>query len=373
MIFSVSSLFITLIVSTVLILLFYLILFNNKLIFLFRVDLLIVLSLIIILRLFLPFEWPFTITILFPTLMNPIFDFYTYKLVNNFTVLYLLIFIWIIGSIIQTIRFIIQFKKISNIFNILKQTAEKKKLSDFLTIEEKINYPVWIDNEIPCPMILGFKKIILLPKMNLQSKELDFVLFHELNHLKHHDNWIKLITNILLILYWWFPPVYLLCNKIHLVLEMRADKHAIKTLSKLEVADYAKTLTKIQKSISNQQSSIFNNLMISSKFYIEDNSYTLLFRVKYLFNRHYGKRSNVLLIALIVFLPLLSYGVVFEPYFKPPVEGEDYFYASDFERGFLVYHKDGTYTMHIDDKILELGKIDPKEDLAFKDVPIIEE
>ena len=156
---SVSSVFITLIITLLMIFLFYLILFNKKLIFLLRSDLLIVLSFIIIIRLLFPVEWPFTITLPFSWIMNPLQSFLDHKIFDNFSVLSLLFIIWMIGCGIQVFRFIIQLKKINNVFGVLDKTANKKEVSDYLDIDYRFDYPVWFANSIPFPMILGFKTL----------------------------------------------------------------------------------------------------------------------------------------------------------------------------------------------------------------------
>ncbi len=153
MILSVSSIFITLIMGTILIFLLYLLLFNEKLIYLLRADLLFSLSLIIILRLLIPFEWPFTITIPFSWIMNPLQLLLDFEIFRVFSIKNSLFFIWIIGSLIQFIRFLFQLKKISNIFDVLKKSSKKKRMSDYMNVENSYNYQIWIDNTISSPMI----------------------------------------------------------------------------------------------------------------------------------------------------------------------------------------------------------------------------
>lgn len=69
---STSSIFITLLMALGMILLFYVLIQRKKTHLLFRTDLLILLAMIIWGRLFLPVEFPFTITIAFSALMNPL-------------------------------------------------------------------------------------------------------------------------------------------------------------------------------------------------------------------------------------------------------------------------------------------------------------
>ena len=254
----------------------------------------------IIIRLLFPVEWPFTITLPFPWIMNPLQSFLDYKILDNFSVLSLLFVIWLIGCGIQVFRFLIQLKKINNVFGVLDKTAIKKKVSDYLEVDHRSDYPVWFADSIPFPMILGLKKIILVPNIDLEESELKHVILHEIEHLKHHDNTIKLFLNILSIIYWWFPPVYWLCDKIQLVLEMRVDKTVTNNLSELDVANYAETLLKVQRALLSKTESTFNQLGIASTFYINDGTSTTYYLIEYLFNRSYKKSTNILLILLIL-------------------------------------------------------------------------
>ena len=367
---SVSSIFITLVISLVMIILFYLILFNKRLIFLLRSDLLMILSFMIILRLLFPVEWPFTITFASPWIMNPLQSFLNYAIFKNFSILSLLLVIWFIGSIVQTFRFFIQLKKIEIIFNMLDRTSIKNKVSDFMEIDTRYDYPVWIADSIPFPMILGFRKIILIPKINLEKGQIRHVILHEIEHLKHHDNLIKLFLNILLIIYWWFPPVHWLCNKIQLVLEMRVDKKVTNGLSDLKVAEYADTLLKVQKALSSRKNMTFNQLGVSSTFYINDGSSTLYYRIMYLLNRNYKKSTNALLILIILLVPLISNCIVLEPYIAPSVDEYSSTSANDLENGFILKHSDGSYSLYINGSMETISE--PDSDLLSQ-CPIITE
>lgn len=367
---SVSSIFITLIISLVMIILFYLILFNKRLIFLFRSDLLIILSFMIILRLLFPVEWPFTITFAFPWIMNPLQSFLNYAIFKNFSILSLLLVIWFFGSIVQTFRFFIQLKKIEYIFNVLDRSSIKNKVSDFMEIDTRYDYPVWIAGSIPFPMILGFRKIILIPKIDLEKEQIQHVILHEIEHLKHKDNFIKLFLNILLIIYWWFPPVYWLCDKIQLVLEMRVDKKVTNDLSELGVTNYAETLLKVQKALLSKTETTFSQLGISSTFYINDGTSTLYYRIEYLFNQNYKKSTNILMILIILSLPLVSNTIVLEPYIIPSIDEYYSISANNLEDGFILQHADGSYSLYINGKMKIISR--PDDDLLAK-YPIISE
>lgn len=370
MFLSVSSVFITLVITTVMITLFCLILFNKKMIFFLRSDLLIVLSFMIIFRLLLPVEWKFTITLPFSWVMNPFYDFLNYEIFDRFSVLSLLLMIWAIGSMIQIFRLIIQLKKIEHVFFALDKTAIKNKVSDYLDINPRYDYPVWIDSNIPFPMILGFKKIILIPDIHLEKGEFVHIIQHELEHLKHKDNMIKLFLNVLLIVYWWFPPIYWLCNRIQLVLEMRVDKKVTSHLSELSVTDYAQTLLNVQKALHSETEKNFNHLGISSTFYVEDGKRTLYYRMMYLLNPNYKKSTNILIILAIIFMPWVSNSFVLEPCWNPPLDDYSVSPASELEDGFILKHADGSYSFYIHGTMKEISE--PDKDFLSQ-YPVISE
>lgn len=95
-----SSLFITLVISSVLILLFYLILTRKMGSKLFRIDFLSVLVFFILLRIFIPIEIPFTITVPFPVVMNPIWELLNYEIIYHIKIMDLLIIGWLLGVFI---------------------------------------------------------------------------------------------------------------------------------------------------------------------------------------------------------------------------------------------------------------------------------
>lgn len=108
--FSASSLIITIIISCILILFLEILLSNKKNYKLFRTDFLTVLILVIIFRLFFPFEFGFTTTIKLPLIMNPIIDFLQYNIYANIQTYQVLLSIWIVGFIYNLIYWILEIK-----------------------------------------------------------------------------------------------------------------------------------------------------------------------------------------------------------------------------------------------------------------------
>jgi len=197
MLLSVSSFFITLAMSSLMILLFELFISQKKFIKFLRMDVMIVLAIVIIIRLLLPFEYTFTITLPFPWLMNHLRDILYSRFFASFSVLNLLCLIWCIGIVIQSIRYLYNIKKCSLIFKILKNRSTHKCIADYIEVSPKHNYPVWFAEEIDSPMVIGLKKVIFLPDIQLEDFEIQDILKHEMQHIKNHDNLIKQIVNFI--------------------------------------------------------------------------------------------------------------------------------------------------------------------------------
>lgn len=134
-----SSIFITICVSSLLIIaLNYFISKTNKF-KIFRTDFFTFLVVIIILRLMFPIELFFTKTIPASAIMNPIFSLLNYELITGVTVQQIILLIWLCGAIIFGFRFaqqIIISYRITN--RIQKNHHAIKQVSYSVISKEKI-------------------------------------------------------------------------------------------------------------------------------------------------------------------------------------------------------------------------------------------
>jgi len=172
MLLSVSSFFITLAMSSLMILLFELFISQKKFIKFLRMDVMIVLAIVIIIRLLLPFEYTFTITLPFPWLMNHLRDILYSRFFASFSVLNLLCLIWCIGIVIQSIRYLYNIKKCSLIFKILKNRSTHKCIADYIEVSPKHNYPVWFEDYNYKDAYLILKEMVDTNVLNLTEKHL---------------------------------------------------------------------------------------------------------------------------------------------------------------------------------------------------------
>ena len=361
--FSASSLFITLCISFLLILLLDILLSYKKSYKLFRTDFITVL--IVVVRMFVPLEFKFTKTIIVPTIMNPIIVLLQYKIYANVQVYQFLLLVWALGIIWNLIKWIRAIQITKDMYKRIENHSEHYHIRDFIDNYQEEDYAVLRTNYVSSPMVIGFNKTILIPDVYLSEKNLKNVLLHETWHIKNHDVYIKQIINLLVIMYWWFIPVYRLRDKIDLFLEMRVDNQTTNSFSKEKVMKYMHTLIEIQKNI--QSKNEFKGQ--STHFIIQDNAHVLEYRINYLMDGMYRKKTNRILMIIVFALPLLTNSIILESEFNPP-NGKDMYNQSDIDKGYIIKHKDGTYELVLGNTHLEISN---PNDNCFKDVPIIEE
>lgn len=81
---------------------------------------------------------------------------------------------------------------------------------------------------VSAPMILGILvPVILLPRLDYTEEEMDFILRHELMHLKKQDILLKLILCFAQTLHWFNPLVHRFCNNMNQYIEICCDYYVL--------------------------------------------------------------------------------------------------------------------------------------------------
>lgn len=160
---------------------------------------------------------------------------YCFGKCNNLT---LSIFIlWIIGFII------ILGSRLYKLHRLKKLLAKR---STFVKYDEtyKTNKKIKIYNcdIVQSPMVFGVISYkIYIPK-SADSKDLNYIMAHELTHIKSKDSWAKLIIFILSAVQWFNPVIYFLRKDMDRCCELACDEKLSLRLTKSEKKYYAKML-----------------------------------------------------------------------------------------------------------------------------------
>ncbi len=170
--------------------------------------------------------------------------------INNagLTLLDIVTFIWIIGSLIfVSVHFISYFQykrqvmkkgRIIGDIHILRQISELKCELHIRRTIQAIEY-----HKAESPMIIGFlKPVLVLPKEQYISEELFFILKHELVHLKRGDVYFKLLFVTANAVHWFNPFIWIMQKEAAIDMELSCDERVIQGASYAVRKAYTETL-----------------------------------------------------------------------------------------------------------------------------------
>lgn len=328
---SASSFFITLIVTAMLIGLLNILLTSHRGHKLFKADFIVIFILVTVLRLLFPFEYSFTKTITaFYKIMNPLMNVILRNRVLGSPVWKWLIIIWGVGSVLMLIKLIITYHKGEMVYKEILQTIKNKHTYN--------NIPVYVSPLVTEPMIMGVHKAILLPDIEFKEKQLDYILKHELIHIRNHDGLLKLCINILSAIYWWFIPIYILKQDFQLFQEVRVDYKLTKDSDNETVLEYANSLVEVKEKITDFEYPDICNCMVNESTSI------LTFRIDYLIEGTYKKKTSIFLMMTLIIIPFLTNCIILEPHYNSSEKIKNTYTEDEMKEGYLIHHKDGTYT-----------------------------
>ena len=98
---------------------------------------------------------------------------------------------------------------------------------------------LYANQYITTPFTLGlFSPRIILPVSLADGKNSQMIIAHEMAHVRNHDNLVKFLWLIALILHWYNPAIYVLYWEICKVSEQVCDASVIQGMSKQEIKQY---------------------------------------------------------------------------------------------------------------------------------------
>ena len=346
---SLPSLFSSSLALTILILLLYIIIKVNCIIKYLGINCIYIFALMILIRGFLPFEIEiFHITKTYPSdifvpMIQKIVSTPLISKTSSFTVLTLLLMIWLIIAvmklIIRIVGYLSYYKRIKDfaktsilslntlkIFNLVSNKIFKKNIYCHL---------LQIDH-ITTPAVFGLTNpIIMLPNILYNDNDLYYIFLHELLHIKHKDFLTKISCDILSSLYWWNPIIstlypLLICQ----LQELRVDYYICKSANKTTKNLYLECLRKTIVHSSN-----LSNKNSHSLYAFCDNSSNrnLMQRLKFITMKGINNRITFGPIIIFFVFIFLSFSFIVEAFNQPEYseEGEKVFYKSKIDSYFV--------------------------------------
>jgi antirepressor regulating drug resistance, predicted signal transduction N-terminal membrane component len=211
----------------------------------------------------------------------------------------------------------------------------------------------------------------LIPDKKYSREELHYIILHEYTHLDNKDILTIQLINILCIVFWWNPFVYILKGDMYQSIEIRCDQTVTKKLKSAERGNYLAVILKEYK--ASVQEKEFRKPAGAMPLF-EDHSDHLIERFRLVAEgKQSGSRIGRILVPVIaVALLVLSYSLILQPRYDVPEN--TYTIENEFEDinqdNAYLYVSDGKYYLHceqgnvvIDKQSMKLFK---KAGLKFK-------
>lgn len=95
------------------------------------------------------------------------------------------------------------------------------------------------------PFVVGFNPVIVLPEGVLKRPEFDFVLGHELTHIKRGDECDRLLGEVLATIFWFNPFAWMIERRLAGARELACDADMLDALNPAQRRDYAKAIADV--------------------------------------------------------------------------------------------------------------------------------
>lgn len=355
--FSFSSVLMTILTSNLLLILVTLLFRNVDMLSRIGYKLTAVYCAITFMRFLLPYELPFTKTVLLPANISKLFSMlrHRYEIFSGIrlSVWDAFCIVWLAGSLVYVGIFLYRYGTIRvlalrNSREITDQEPYASILRELCDGKRHNRIHLYSSPFAGSPMIIGlFRPIILLPKdIDPSDTDIMYALRHEICHYIHHDLWLKLGVNCLAAVYWWNPFSHLLSRQFDTLLEIRVDASIISEGNDASIAYVASMLHYMADSQGHSGTAPGHLEMFLEK------RGDLWHRLQMI--RYSGRKPNYLLSLLmllaVVSLYLGSYLFIFENCsYDSLYQESDAYIVPDEENCYAIENPDGTYTVYFVD------------------------
>lgn len=305
--------------------------------------------LIILIRMAIPINFPFTYTIYSYKLLPKLIDFTTTHIANShLRVADFMCIIWLTVALVLLIQLIIQYIQLLHYLSqfYIEDNAKNAHLFELLRRCYEKPMQVAVVPELISPAVTGLRKpILILPNIkSFSDKELEYIILHETAHYKNNHLWLGLMMEIFCRIHWWNPFVQYVKKEFSLFLELSNDFFLIQANPKFNVVNYADLIVKTARKIHSSKNIVPTPMM---NFAINNPS-VLNSRIHFILDNQppSSKRLQTILCSGLIFVAVfLSVFIVPDARFPDnPTETngaveitEDNAYILETEDGYSIY------------------------------------
>lgn len=302
----------------------------------------------ILVRIFLPMEFPYTYSFRFTEIFTTVRTILTRPLIQGNDTLkfyHILLAVWIAGIGLEVWRNGKFYRKTREAVFLFEREPEEGLLSEAKKLwteypelrKTRIKICAFVDS----PLLIGVRHfVILLPEERYTAEELRYILGHEALHMRGRDTLWKMLIDLVCIVWWWNPLFYWLRRELFRVIEINNDLRMTNRMTVEERADYMECLCKVARNSISQKH--FGAVAFSSKGGRE-----LQERFRFITSGITGKKWVQRLVCVLVVAGMFGTTcVIFEPRFANPKEDmpltKDNTYIVE-ENGEYKVYVDGNY------------------------------
>lgn len=256
MLFSYSTVINTTLVCGILCIILYFYQLNNRNIIRLGTSFFIVISLVIMVRYMLPFEFPFTRTINVYDIYPEIYMFFYRDRIHigNFEISCFdcLGVIGLVGVFVFVLRSVFVYVELLRTFKTYTSVTDRHLIDLFNSSKDalgiKKDIVLKLSPDVYTPMIFGIRHTyISIPNEELSDSEWKFIFSHELTHYRKKHLLLKILFEVLHDIYWWNPVIYMFRKLLENILEMSVDTYVASRLNDISKIDYLLCLTRIAR------------------------------------------------------------------------------------------------------------------------------
>ena len=158
------------------------------------------------------------------------------------------LWIWAGGAVIRACYVVYQQWKWEQLLASLPNGKYMSVLNSLL-VEKNISKSIQLI-EFPIniiPSVVGLRKPKIVVPDNLSDKDLYYILLHELEHYQSGDLYFIALSQLLCIIYWWNPLVYLLNHLLKKMIEFRVDSRVVENFDDEQRIEYSQAIINVLK------------------------------------------------------------------------------------------------------------------------------
>lgn len=208
-----------------------------------------------------------------------------------------------------------------------------------------------------------------LPPLELDEQQWQYVLRHEMQHIRSRDLVLKFLYFFLAAVFWWNPISNIFVGELDALLELRCDSKVTGKMDEQEKKEYLSTMLSVVRQTMRDK---WARMELHAGFMSPLANAKQRFANVLEFDADGSRTARAALSAGMVLVFALSYFVIFQPSFDPPMEDMDDVVVITEENSFILHTPEGEYHMYIGSEFY--GVIPPEhlDGMPYCDLEIIE-